>query len=90
MVLIILFQKIFDKSYLFLTFLIFLTSYFIFYGNFYSNYEFDLFTRAFERIKVEHFSDKNLYSDLSINVGEKYEFFYYYPLALFKTVFNPF
>ncbi len=83
-------SKIFDKSYLFLTFLIFLTSYFIFYGDFYSNYEFDLFTRAFERIKVEHFSDKNIYSDLFINVGEKYDFFYYYPLALFKTVFNPF
>ena len=25
-----------------------------------------------------------------INVGEKYEFISYYPLALFKTVFNPF
>ena len=82
-------SKIFDKSYLFLTFLIFLTSYFIFYGNFYSNYEFDLFIELLG-IKVEHFSDKNLYSDLFINVGEKYEFFYYYPLALFKTVFNPF
>lgn len=82
-------SKILNRSYLFLTFLIFLTSYFIFYGNFYSNYEFNLFTRAFERIKVEHFSGEN-YSDLFINVGEKYEFFYYYPLALFKTIFNPF
>ena len=83
-------SKIFDRSYLFLTFLIFLTSYFIFYGDFYSNYEFDLFTRAFERIKVEHNTNKNFYSDLFINVGEKYEFISYYPLALFKTVFNPF
>ena len=64
--------------------------YFIFYSNMLQEIGFDIYTKIFERIKVEHYYPPENYKTLFINVGEKHELFYLYPKALFKTIFNPF
>ena len=60
--------------------------------------EWMIFDRLFDRIKTEHWyafqstigSSKPLYDTLFVNVGTKLDLIYYYPVALAKTVFNPF
>jgi len=60
--------------------------------------EWMIFDRVFDRIKTEHWyafqstigSSKPLYDTLFVNVGTKLDLIYYYPVALAKTVFNPF
>lgn len=63
---------------------------FFLYSTFYSEISINIYTFIFERIKVEHLYNPNFYNVLFINAGTKYEVLNLYPLALFKTLFNPF
>lgn len=84
-------KKITKNNHYLLLILAFISTIFLFYfSNFFAENSLFIFTEIFERIKVEHSYPRESYDTLFINVGEKFELLYLYPLALFKTVFNPF
>ena len=63
---------------------------FFFYSKIYTDNADKVFLIIFDRIKVEHFYPIKDYSSHFINSGTKFEILKLYPLALFKTFFNPF
>ena len=49
-----------------------------------------VFYKIFDRIKVEHFNNLDSYETLFINVGEKNELIYYYPMPYLKLFLTHF